>query len=194
MMEMTSFFRFFCGPAGELVDDESAAADAFHAEKFRRSVGGADSGSCRLDDDIGGVGDIGRELERLSDSARRIDENEIVMVGGHEPFYRGFKGKSIHSAVESIGSGDEKEIFRAGIPYNGTLAGDSSESKVCDVIDHLVGKTGDKIKASIAEIAVDEQHAPSAQGNRHREIGAHGRFADASLAGGKKDYLCAVHG
>jgi len=56
---------------------------------------------------------------------------------------------------------------------------------VADIVYGVARKPRYNIKTSVAEIAVDKKNLFADGSHRHCKIGAHRRFADAALAGGK---------
>jgi hypothetical protein len=60
---------------------------------------------------------------------------------------------------------------------------------IADVVYDRVGKARYQVKASVSEVAVDEQNAFSSFCDGHREIGAHRGFAYTALTGGEKNDL-----
>ncbi len=178
--------------AGELIDDKTSAAYTAGREKFGGSVCGTDGGAGRFCNDICRIGNACGEHEGLTDTAGGIDKDKIISGTADKTLDNGFECEGIHAVFKAIRRGNKEKVFVSSVAQDGSFHGNSAEGDVADVIDNIIGHPRDEIKATVSEIAVDQENAFAASCNCHCEIGTHRRFSDAAFAGGEKNDLCAL--
>ena len=172
--------------AGHAVDQQLHVGNAVGLQKLPHALRVAYAHGIGRDDQYGAVRG-GAGIAEAAPHAGRTVEDHVIEAALEFSRQRAHILGRYGGRTRLLGSGQQEEIFAAAVAVQRLFKRADALHHVHEIVYHVVFRAQHQIQRAEADVHIDQQHAPPAEGETGREVSCGRGLAHAALTGGDYD-------